>query len=155
MEPERTGLKRIVKAFGYSFEGLRATYASEAAFRQELWLCAGAIPIACWLDVTASERALLKEIDEALDRIKNNTFGICLGTGQPIGKPRLMARPWAKFCIDYARQVEKGLVRTEPPTGNTPEELEETDDETDRESELEVEGEAEPAEREVEEDTEE
>lgn len=59
MEPERTGLRRIVKAFGYSFEGLRATYASEAAFRQELWLCAGAIPIACWLDVTASERALL------------------------------------------------------------------------------------------------
>jgi RNA polymerase-binding transcription factor DksA len=34
-----------------------------------------------------------------------------MGTGKPIGKSRLRARPWAKYCIEYARMVEKGLVR--------------------------------------------
>jgi RNA polymerase-binding transcription factor DksA len=63
------------------------------------------------LGLLESERQLLKEIDEALERIKNNTFGICLGTGKFIGKARLEARPWAKYCIDYAKQMEKGLVR--------------------------------------------
>lgn len=55
----------------------------------------------------ASERVLLREIDEALDRIESGTYGICLGTGRPIGKARLRARPWAKYCIEYARQIER------------------------------------------------
>jgi hypothetical protein len=56
---------------------------------------------------------MLREINEALERIDAGTFGICLGTGQAIGKARLMARPWAKYCIEYARLIEKGLVRAE------------------------------------------
>lgn len=56
----------------------------------------------------SSERTLLVEIAEALERIDEGTYGICLGTGQPIGKNRLKARPWAKYCIEYARQVERG-----------------------------------------------
>ena len=69
------------------------------------------------LGLLESERVLLKEIDEALQRIEDGTYGTCQGTGEPIGKARLMARPWAKYCIDYARKIEKGLVRPteEPP----------------------------------------
>jgi len=63
------------------------------------------------LGLLESERVLLAEIDEALERIENRTFGICLGTGKPISKARLKARPWAKYGIEYARMVEKGLVR--------------------------------------------
>jgi len=63
------------------------------------------------LGLLQSERGLLAEIDEALERIEDRTFGICLGTGKPIGKVRLKARPWAKYGIEYARMVEKGLVR--------------------------------------------
>ena len=62
------------------------------------------------LGLLESERTLLGEINEALERIDNNTFGICLGTGQAISKERLKARPWAKYCIEYARLLEKGLV---------------------------------------------
>lgn len=62
------------------------------------------------LGLMESERQLLKEIDEALERIADNTYGICLGTGKPIPKPRLEARPWARYCIDYARKIEQGLV---------------------------------------------
>lgn len=63
------------------------------------------------LGLLESERALLAEIDAALGRIEAGTFGICLGTGEAIGVVRLKARPWAKYCIDYARMLEKGLVR--------------------------------------------
>lgn len=63
------------------------------------------------LGLLASERTLLKEIYEALERIDEGIYGICLGTARPIGLPRLKARPWAKYCIDYARMVEKGMVR--------------------------------------------
>ncbi len=62
------------------------------------------------LGLMESERQLLKEIDEALERIAENTYGICLGTGKPIPKPRLEARPWARYCIEYARKIEQGLV---------------------------------------------
>ncbi len=63
------------------------------------------------LGLLESERVLLAEIDAALHRIDEGTYGICLGTGKPIGVPRLKARPWAPYSIEYARMIEKGLVR--------------------------------------------
>jgi len=63
------------------------------------------------LGLLESERILLAEIDGALRRIEEGSYGICLGTDQPISKARLKARPWAEYSIEYARMVEKGLVR--------------------------------------------
>lgn len=63
------------------------------------------------LGLLDSERQMLREIEEALVRIENGIYGICFGTGKAIGKPRLRARPWARYCIEYARLIEKGLVR--------------------------------------------
>ena len=63
------------------------------------------------LGLLESERSLLTEIDTALARIDQGTYGICEGTGKPIGKARLNARPWSKYCIEYTRMVEQGLVR--------------------------------------------
>ncbi len=55
-----------------------------------------------------NERVLLKEIDDALRRIQEETYGVCLATHQPISKARLRAKPWASFCIEYKRSQEKG-----------------------------------------------
>ena len=63
------------------------------------------------LGLIASERALVREIDEALQRIEEKTYGICLGTLQPIDRARLRAKPWAKYCIEYARAREEGRAR--------------------------------------------
>ena len=62
------------------------------------------------LGLMDSERKLLKEIDEALERIEKKTYGICLGTGDLIPIARLEAQPWAKYSVEYARKIEKGLV---------------------------------------------
>lgn len=63
------------------------------------------------LGLIANERAVVREIDEALDRIEKKTYGMCLATHQPISIERLRAKPWAKYCIDYARAQEEGRVR--------------------------------------------
>lgn len=62
------------------------------------------------LGLMDSERKLLKEIDDALQRIENGTYGICEGSDQPIPKARLEAIPWTRYCIEYAGLLEKGLV---------------------------------------------
>jgi len=53
------GLRRILNATGYSFAGLKAAFRGEAAFRQLVMLNLLLIPVACLLDVTRVERALL------------------------------------------------------------------------------------------------
>lgn len=62
------------------------------------------------LGLLESERNMLAEIDQALNRLEEGTYGVCAGTGKQISKARLAARPWAPFSIEYARMVEKGLV---------------------------------------------
>ncbi|MBI1363871.1 MAG: RNA polymerase-binding protein DksA [Proteobacteria bacterium] len=53
------------------------------------------------------ERKLIQKIDEALERIDTGEFGYCEETGDPIGIPRLMARPIATLCIEAKRIQEK------------------------------------------------
>ena len=62
------------------------------------------------LYLVESEREILAEIDDALFRIEEGTYGICEGSGEQISKPRLQAIPWARYCVDYAGLLEKGLV---------------------------------------------
>jgi len=59
------------------------------------------------LGLIEKERSLVREIDEALDRIQQRTYGVCMATGRPITKARLKAKPWAKHCIEYERELEK------------------------------------------------
>jgi len=50
---------------------------------------------------------LISKIDQALTRIKNDTYGFCLETGEPIGLKRLIARPVAELCISAQEKHEK------------------------------------------------
>ncbi|HEY0975559.1 MAG TPA: RNA polymerase-binding protein DksA [Solimonas sp.] len=62
-----------------------------------------------WLDLRLREREslLLKKIDDALRRIENKEYGYCEKTGDPIGIPRLLARPTATVCVDIKGQDER------------------------------------------------
>ncbi|MEF3193292.1 MAG: diacylglycerol kinase [Halothiobacillaceae bacterium] len=59
MASENTGLKRVLLAARYSWQGLTTCYRKEAAFRQELWLVLLLAPLALWLGKDGVERALL------------------------------------------------------------------------------------------------
>lgn len=52
------------------------------------------------------ERKLILKIDEALDRIKNGTYGYCEETGEPISLARLEARPIATLSIEAQERHE-------------------------------------------------
>jgi RNA polymerase-binding transcription factor DksA len=58
------------------------------------------------LGLAATERDQLREIDAALYRITDRTFGVCIMTGEQIPKARLDAKPWAKYTIEAARMAE-------------------------------------------------
>jgi len=59
------------------------------------------------LGLVEVERKVLHEIDEALERLVEGYYGVCLDMGTPIGRPRLEAKPWAKYCIEAVREREK------------------------------------------------
>ena len=50
---------------------------------------------------------LISKIDQAIKKIKDNTYGYCEETGEPIGIKRLVARPIAALCIDAQEKHEK------------------------------------------------
>lgn len=53
------------------------------------------------------ERKLLIEIDRALAKIDDGSYGLCEGTGEPIGKKRLEPRPWTRHSVEYKERLEK------------------------------------------------
>jgi RNA polymerase-binding protein DksA len=50
----------------------------------------------------------LEQIDAALGRIEDGSYGTCAACGRPIGEERQRAVPWATLCIDDQRRQEQG-----------------------------------------------
>ena len=59
------------------------------------------------LDLAQVDRNLIREIDAALARIDNGTYGFCELTGKPIKPERLEELPWARYSIEAARERER------------------------------------------------
>jgi len=59
------------------------------------------------LGLMESERKLVRDIDEAIGRIQDRTYGVCIESGQPIPRERLEIKPWARYTIDVARERER------------------------------------------------
>jgi DnaK suppressor protein len=59
------------------------------------------------LSLSENERLRLQEVDEALDRIGNGTYGICEECGGLIGLKRLEVRPIAIYCVPCKTKLEK------------------------------------------------
>lgn len=52
-----------------------------------------------FLNQNRLEVALLRELEDALGRVEDGSYGICQGCGSPIAPRRLEAVPWAKCCV--------------------------------------------------------
>lgn len=52
-------------------------------------------------------QAQLREVEDALGRIDDGTFGVCEVCGKEIAEERLEAVPWTKLCIDDARKLAR------------------------------------------------
>jgi RNA polymerase-binding protein DksA len=61
------------------------------------------------VDILKNEQEILKEVDEALLRIQDRTYGGCQQCGQPIAANRLDAIPFTPYCVRCAAQAEASL----------------------------------------------
>ncbi|MBY0261690.1 MAG: TraR/DksA C4-type zinc finger protein [Phycisphaerales bacterium] len=59
------------------------------------------------LSLADVDRNLIREIDDALKRIDDGTYGVCLHTGKRIPAERLEQVPWTKYTIEAARELER------------------------------------------------
>jgi RNA polymerase-binding protein DksA len=61
------------------------------------------------IDYTLEENSehVLRDIEGALERIEEGTYGTCMNCGRPIAEERLTAIPWATYCIDCKRLQER------------------------------------------------
>lgn len=61
------------------------------------------------LELTAREYGILRQIERALEKIAENTYGVCDMTGEEIPKARLDAVPYATMTVKAQEKFEKGL----------------------------------------------
>ena len=60
--------------------------------------------------LTDGERSTLLQIDDAIGRIDDGSYGFCVNCGQPMAEKRLTAVPWAPYCVDCQELSEKGML---------------------------------------------
>lgn len=65
------------------------------------------------LAVSENESKQLSLIDEALDRLDENEYGLCQNCEKEINSKRLSAIPWARYCLDCQELLEQGLLDEE------------------------------------------
>ena len=61
--------------------------------------------------LTDGERSTLLLIDDALARIDEGTYGLCIHCGSPMLEKRLSAVPWTPYCLDCQELSEKGMLQ--------------------------------------------
>ena len=59
---------------------------------------------------SSNERYLLQLVDEALSRVEEGTFGVCVSCDNEIQQKRLEAVPWTRHCINCQERQEQGLL---------------------------------------------
>jgi DnaK suppressor protein len=59
---------------------------------------------------SSGDRHILQLIQEALDRIEDKSYGVCVNCENPIQPKRLEAVPWTRLCIQCQDLLEKGLL---------------------------------------------
>lgn len=58
--------------------------------------------------VSENEARMLRLIEEALARLQNGRYGLCVSCSEPIEEPRLQALPWARHCIACQELQDRG-----------------------------------------------
>jgi len=59
---------------------------------------------------TNNDRFILQLVEEALKRVRENTFGMCVSCQEEVQQKRLEAVPWARHCITCQEKQERGQL---------------------------------------------
>jgi RNA polymerase-binding transcription factor DksA len=69
------------------------------------------------LSLVSSEQEALTEIDSAIKRIHDGTYGICEATQKPISKDRLLAVPFTRYSAEAQKDIERNRFRSRSAAG--------------------------------------
>ncbi|MDR1011345.1 MAG: TraR/DksA C4-type zinc finger protein [Opitutaceae bacterium] len=69
------------------------------------------------LSMVANEQEALTEIDAAIKRIENGTYGICEVTQKPIARERLLAVPFTRYSTEAQKEIERNRMRVRTAAG--------------------------------------
>ncbi len=69
--------------------------------------------------ILVNEQALLAEIEDALNRVKDGTYGKCVVDGKPIPEKRLEKIPWAARCVEHESELEQHNLSREELYGSS------------------------------------
>jgi len=69
------------------------------------------------LSMVANEQEALSEIDAAIKRIQNGTYGVCEITNKPISKDRLLAVPFTRYSAEAQKDLERNRMRVRTAAG--------------------------------------
>jgi len=61
-----------------------------------------------------NERQILAQVEGALSRIREGSFGECISCGKEINAKRLDAVPWTRHCIECQEKLEQGMLEEAP-----------------------------------------
>jgi RNA polymerase-binding transcription factor DksA len=67
--------------------------------------------------MVASEQEALSEIDAAIKRIHNGSYGVCEITQKPIAKERLLAVPFTRYSAEAQKDLERNRHRSRTQAG--------------------------------------
>lgn len=62
------------------------------------------------IEVSSQEQGIVRQIDRALEKIDEGTYGVCDVTGDPIPPKRLEAVPYATMTVAAQEKLEKGMI---------------------------------------------
>jgi DnaK suppressor protein len=92
--------RRLLDELGEPIEGPgQMTYGSQAAAASQVFVQQRDLAL------RERSRAELGRVEAALRALDDGTYGVCTTCGNPIGRERLEAIPWARTCIDCARKA--------------------------------------------------
>ena len=60
-----------------------------------------------------AERQMLQQVDSALSRVREGSFGICITCEEDINSKRMEAVPWAVHCVQCQEKIEQGLIEAD------------------------------------------
>ena len=69
------------------------------------------------LSLVSNEQEALSEIEAAIKRIRDGTYGICEVNGKPISKERLLAVPFARYSAEAQKQIERNRHHSRTQAG--------------------------------------
>lgn len=90
----------------------RSSTSLEQTPGDELDLAADDAEISLETRLLDRDAKLLREVERALEKVKDNTYGYCEGTDEPIGYARLKLRPWTRYSVTYKEELEREEKRS-------------------------------------------